>query len=45
MKKYLWASCLFVFNNEIVSWIALTIIAGMAMVSLLKEMERGGFFK
>ena len=45
MKKYLWTSALFLFNNEVVSAIALTIIAWMALIALLKEMDRGGFFK
>lgn len=45
MKKYLCAVSLFVFNNEVISLVALTIIAGMAFVAFLKEMERGGFFK
>ena len=45
MKKYLWTSCLFFFNNEVVSAIALTVIAWMALIALLKGMEKGGFFK
>ncbi len=46
MKKYaIAAASLFVFNNEVISWIAVTVIAGVALVAFLKEMERGGFFK
>ena len=45
MKKYLIPASLFVFNNEVISVIALTIIAGIALVAFLKEMEKGGFFK
>ena len=45
MKKYLYASSLFLLNNEVISWIALAVIGGMAVVALMREMERGGFFK
>ena len=35
MKKYLWTSCLFLFNNEVLSWIALCVISMMALIALL----------
>lgn len=45
MKKYIAVASLFALNNEVISWIALTIIAFMALVAFLKGMEKGGFFK
>lgn len=45
MKKYAIAASLFLFNNEIVSWLALVIIAGMAVIAFLKEAESAGMFK
>lgn len=45
MKKYAIAASFLLFNNEVISWIAVTVIAGMALVTFLKEMERSGFFK
>ena len=45
MKKYAVAASFLLLNNEVISWIAVTVIAGMALVAFLKEAERGGFFK
>lgn len=46
MKKYaIAAASLFVFNNEIVSWLALLVLGAIGLFALLREMERGGFFK
>lgn len=45
MRKYLCVASLFMLNNEVISWLALAIIGGMAVVALMREMERGGFFK
>lgn len=45
MKKYLWAASLFVFNNEIVSWLALLIIAGMGLYEFFREVDKAGGFK
>lgn len=45
MKKYLAVASLFALNNEVISVIALTVIAGMALVAFIKELEKGGFFK
>ena len=40
MKKYAIAASLFVLNNEIISWIALLIIAIMGMVEFYLAIER-----
>ena len=45
MRKYLCVSSLFLLNNEVISWIAVVVIAGMALAAFLGEMEKGGFFK
>ena len=45
MKKYILTASLFLMNNEVISWIALAIIAFMAFVAFLKEAEKGGAFK
>ena len=45
MKKYLMTASLFLLNNEVISWIALAIIAVMAFIAFLKEAEKGGAFK
>ena len=45
MKKYLAVASLFVLNNEIMSWLALLIIAVMGAVVFLKALDKGGFFK
>lgn len=45
MKKYLWVSSLFIFNNEVISWIALAVISIMALVAFLKKAEEEGAFK
>lgn len=36
MKKYLSIAALFLLNNEVISWIALTIICGVALWSFVK---------
>lgn len=46
MKKYaIAAASLFVFNNEIVSWLALLALAVMGLVVFFKEVDRAGGFK
>ena len=45
MKKYIAVASLFILNNEIISWVALTVLAFMALASFLGNMEKGGFFK
>ena len=45
MKKYLAVASLFVLNNEIMSWLALLILAVMGAVVFLKALDKGGFFK
>ena len=45
MKKYLAVASLFVLNNEIMSWLAVLILAVMGTVAFLEGMEKGGFFK
>ena len=44
MKKYLAVASLFLFNNEIVSWLAVLILAVMGAVAFIKAMSEGGFF-
>lgn len=36
MKKYLSIAALFLINNEVISWLALTVICGMALCSFIK---------
>ena len=45
MKKYIAVASLFILNNEIISWVALTVLAFMALAAFLGNMEKGGFFK
>lgn len=45
MKKYLVTASLFLLNSEVISWIALAVIAAMAFCAFLKEAEEGGAFK
>ena len=45
MKKYLAVASLFLVNNEVMSWIALAVICGMALVEFLIAAEAGGAFK
>ena len=46
MKKYaIAAASLFVFNNEIVSWLALLVLAVMGIVAFVEEVDRAGGFK
>lgn len=45
MKKYAMAASLFLLNNEIISWLAITAIAFMAVCAFLAEAEKGGAFK
>lgn len=40
MRKYLCVASLFIMNNEVVSWIALLIIAIMGMVEFYLAVER-----
>lgn len=40
MKNIKWFALLFLFNNEVVSWIALTVIATAAIVWFSKEVDR-----
>ena len=44
MKKYAFAALLFIFNNEILSWIALAAIAFMLVYALLKDSGKAGMF-
>ena len=45
MKKYIAFAALFVFNCEIVSWFALTVIAFMGIVDFVKAADREGGFR
>lgn len=45
MKKYLCVASLFLWNNEILSWFALLVLAAMGIVAFLKAAEEGGLFK
>ena len=45
MKKYLAVASLFLFNNEIVSWLALLILAVMGLVAFVREVDKAGGFK
>lgn len=40
MRKYLCAASLFILNNEVISWIALLIIAIMGVVEFYLAIER-----
>ena len=40
MRKYLSIACVFLLNNEVLSWIALAVIAWMAIVDFAKEVDR-----
>lgn len=44
MKKYLITAGLFVFNNEILSMLAVTIIAVMFVCAFLRDAAEGGMF-
>jgi len=44
MKKYLACAMLFVLNNEVITWIALTVMAALFLIALLKEAGEGGYF-
>ena len=45
MKKYLAVASLFLSNNEIVSWLALLILAVMGLVAFAREVDKAGGFK
>ena len=45
MKKFIAVASLFLFNNEVISWIALTVIAFMAIIAFFKEVDRQGGIK
>ncbi len=40
MKKYAMAASLFLFNNEVISWLALLIIAAMAFAEFARAVDR-----
>lgn len=40
MKKYLSIACVFLLGNEVLSWIALAVIAWMAIADFEKEVDR-----
>lgn len=40
MKKYAIAASLFLFNSEVMSWIALAIICTMALIAFVKAADR-----
>ena len=42
MKKYAIAASFLLFNNEVISWIALTVIAGMAIVEFFVKVGKAG---
>ena len=42
MKKYIVCSSLFLFNNDVISWIALTVIAGMAITEFFVKVGKAG---
>ena len=44
MKKYLCVASLFLANNEILSWLALSAIAFMLVYSFLKDSGKAGMF-
>lgn len=44
MKKYLCAASLFLANNEILSWVALSVIAFMLVCTFLKDSGKAGMF-
>ena len=39
MKKYLITASLFLFNSEVISWLALTIIAAIALAEFAKAVD------
>ena len=39
MNKYLLAASLFLFNNEVISWLALAIICAMALIAFAKAAD------
>lgn len=45
MKKYIAVASLFILNNEIISWLALLVLAVMAIVAFFKEVDKAGGFK
>lgn len=45
MKKYIAVASLFILNNEIISWLALLVLAVMGIVAFLKEVDKAGGFK
>lgn len=40
MKKYAIAASLFLFNSEVISWLALAIICAMALIAFAKAADR-----
>lgn len=44
MKKYIAAASLFVFGNEVLSWLAIVVIAAMLLFAFLNEAGKGGMF-
>lgn len=40
MKKYAIAASLFLFNSEVMSWLALAIICTMALIAFAKAADR-----
>lgn len=40
MKKYLMTASLFVFNAEVISWLALVILAGMALIDFCRAVDK-----
>ena len=44
MTKYLCAASLFLANNEILSWIALSAIAFMLVYTFIKDSGKAGMF-
>ena len=40
MKRIKWVAVLFLLNNEVVSWITLTVLAAAALVWFAKEVDR-----
>ena len=44
MKRYACAALLFIFNNEILSWLGLVIIVAMLVIAFLRESAEGGAF-
>lgn len=40
MKSVKWLALLFLLNNEIVSWLTLTVLVGACLVWFVKEVDR-----